>query len=658
MANMYSESILASYVTYKELYANDNYRSAYQILAEFIKYIIYTEKIYSFSIPELKKKVHDVFGFRLPNAVIKSAIKKIDYVERIQNKDEYSVNWQNLKVDTKFLQYKEKAEKENTILTERLVLYAEKKKQNGVDRNEIIQELIAYLLDQSNGSKYQEVISAFILENSEDDDLVKQLNTIREGSILYMGLNCNITETGSITDNLTLYLDMEILFDIYGYNGEVFKNLANDLISLVKEANVSSKKIKLKYFEETKQEVLDFFSVATEIVKTGKYLRENVAMKAIVNGCANSTDISDKQSDFFHELQYRYGITLDEKNDYYTKADYAANLEGSYSVDEEQQVGLKHLSNINKLRNNQVYHDYTKTGYLFVTQTWKTLELAKIIAEEYEDKQENSDEDKICRLAIDMSFLTNILWYKLNRGFGAITYPQNLNSVIKAKIVLANFISQNVTISYNKYRKEYMEGVLTAEQMAGRLLGLREKALKPEDITIDNLSDNLNFDANYLCRYEEERELQKIKLEEKEELINQLTLNSKESQEKLDRAIDTAISMQEKVSNQTEIIEKQKVKLEEKDKLLERYKREERIKENRKRRRKKIIKFVGAILIRLLILIIIVLITNIVLKVVSPDFAQKISIIVTVIGTAIAVIDVVCKVYHKIFGNKTKENNN
>lgn len=52
----YSESILASYVTYKELYSNENYRSAYQILAEFIKYIISTENIYNFSIPELNKK--------------------------------------------------------------------------------------------------------------------------------------------------------------------------------------------------------------------------------------------------------------------------------------------------------------------------------------------------------------------------------------------------------------------------------------------------------------------------------------------------------------------------------------------------------------------------------------------------------------------------
>ena len=63
---------------------------------------------------------------------------------------------------------------------------------------------------------------------------------------------------------------------------------------------------------------------------------------------------------------------------------------------------------------------------------------------------------------------------------------------------------------------------MSAEQIAGRLLGLREKASKPEEITPDNMEENLNFDPAYICRYEEERELQRVKLEEKEEIILQM----------------------------------------------------------------------------------------------------------------------------------------
>lgn len=649
MADLYSESILASYVTYKELYASDSYRSAYQILAEFIKYQIASEEIYSFSVPELKKKLKDTFGFQLPDAVIKSALKKLDYVERIQHREDYSVNRQNLKIDPQFIQYRERAEKENSALTERLLAYAEEKNQGRINKEELVQELVAYLLDESNGGKYQEVISTFILENSSDEVLVNQLNSIREGSILYLGLNCNISETGSITHELTLYLDMEILFDIYGYNGEVYKSLANDLILLVKEANKSSKKIKLKYFEDTKREILAFFLAATEIVKTGTYLRENVAMKAIVNGCKDATDVSDKESDFFHKLQYGYGITLDERKDYYTENYYEANLEGAYVVDDEQQTGLKLLSNINKLRKNQMHHDYAKVGYLFVTETWKTLDLSKKICEEFSEKQESRDEGDVCRLAVDMSFLTNFLWYKLNQGFGAIDYPHNLDSVIKAKIVLANFISQNVSNTYNRYKKEYNEGALTADQMAGRLLGLREKASKPEEITVDNLSDNLNFDPNYLCRYEEERELQRIKLEEKEEIIQQLMMGTQASQDELIKVKSVAESSQARIMDQDAIIAVQKAALEEKDKLLERYQNEEKEALKRKQKNAKIRKFVFAILIRMLIVAVIGVESYFVARYFKADVATSASIVVTVISIIIGGIDVVRHVYHKIF---------
>ena len=44
-------------------------------------------------------------------------------------------------------------------------------------------------------------------------------------------------------------------------------------------------------------------------------------MKAIVNGCKDSTDVFDKEADFFHTLQYKYGILRDERQDYYAHED-------------------------------------------------------------------------------------------------------------------------------------------------------------------------------------------------------------------------------------------------------------------------------------------------------------------------------------------------
>lgn len=667
MGISYAESVLASYVTYKELYSNSSYKSAYQILAEFIKYIISAEEIYSFSLPEMKKKLQDVFGFCLPSAVIKSAIKKIDCIEKIQNSIEYGVDRNAVVVDERFSQYKDAAEKENSHIADQLMQYATDHNYECSSKENLLQELVAYLLDESNGNKYQEMISAFILQNENNENIVRQLNAVREGSILYLGLNCNINEIGSMTNELTLYLDMEILFDIYGYNGKVFQALALDMISLIKDANVNGTKIKLRFFEETQREIFLFFAKASDIVRHNTILKENVAMKAIVNGCKDITDVSDRESDFYHILQYKYGIKIDNRNDYYGEDKYVANLEGLFlgeKVDADIETSLKFLSHINKLRRNQTFSDYTKCGYLFVTQTRRTLELSNRIKNEYLDDS-NDEEMPICNLAVDMSFLTNILWYKMNRGFGVHNYPKNLDSVIKAKVVLSSFISQNISEKYKEFQKQFREGTLSADQMAGRLLKLREKAAKPEDLTPDNVEDNLNFNLSYLAKYEEERESQRIQLEEKAALIEEITSKRDTSfveyEKKISKIADdlqaTRITSEEQkktILSQDVLINEQQEAIKERDKKLAEYEEKEHKKQLLKEKALRIVKFIWALIWRSAIVLLIGYIAYRFAKYVKADAANTAAIVVTVLGGVIGTVDIVKNVYHKIFQIKKK----
>ena len=67
-------------------------------------------------------------------------------------------------------------------------------------------------IDESNGNKYQEEISSFIIKKTDDKKITEYLNSVREEVILYTGLNYNIDEIGSLKRDLTLYLDMEVLF--------------------------------------------------------------------------------------------------------------------------------------------------------------------------------------------------------------------------------------------------------------------------------------------------------------------------------------------------------------------------------------------------------------------------------------------------------------
>ena len=64
---------------------------------------------------------------------------------------------------------------------------------------------------------------------------------------------------------------MEVLFDIYGYNGEVFQRLALDLFKLARDANSKEKRVRFRYFEETKAEIDLFLQKQKKLLKEKYY---------------------------------------------------------------------------------------------------------------------------------------------------------------------------------------------------------------------------------------------------------------------------------------------------------------------------------------------------------------------------------------------------
>lgn len=500
------EAILASYATFKELYSKGQYKNSYQILAEFIKYIIITENIYSFTLSNMKNQLKKVFGFNLPTAVIKTAVKGINHVTKNSLNDEYNVELGYLKASADFKVFQENATTDSEYVSKALIEFTDDKFPNRyIDEKTLIQEFIAYLLDDPFEGQYHDIISEFILFNEHDEAIQSRIKSVREGSILYSGLNYNISETGSVKKPLTLYLDTEILFFLVGYNGDICKSLALDLMQLVKNANSKKQVIKLRFFSDVRKEIEDFFSAAEDIVAGKAIKRNNSAMTVITNGCTNRTDVVERMSDFFSTLRSQYGIIEDENTSYYSEEDYKANLEGiqlesDIPDDEDTRQALKYVSHINKIRKNAKYYEYTESIALFVTATNRVIQVSERMTSLL--KSSGDDERNPVEYAIWMDRLTNILWYKLNKGFGNKEYPKSLDVVIKAKTVLNQLISQEVSHCYSDLKKQYDNGTLTEDKMAARILALRKKAEKPDDLTVNNIDENLNFDPEYIKRFE------------------------------------------------------------------------------------------------------------------------------------------------------------
>ena len=171
---------------------------------------------------------------------------------------------------------------------------------NTSQKNKILNSFCVFLLEESNSHEYSDLISAFVISNKDDIIFMKQLSQIREGVVLYTGINYNnrINEVGTWKNEITIFLDLEILFNIAGYNGIVFNTLADELLTLIQDVKSDKQKklIKLRFFKETKDEIEHFFSKAEYIVEGKDTLSPvNIAMGSIVNGCKTPADVIDKK---------------------------------------------------------------------------------------------------------------------------------------------------------------------------------------------------------------------------------------------------------------------------------------------------------------------------------------------------------------------------
>lgn len=513
--------IVASFSTIKSMVDAKEYKSPYMILAEFIQYIIVEKKLYSFTSSDIKKSLMELFGFELPEAVIKSSIKKIEFIDR--DNGVYKTDTSKIRIDDNFKKIKNNSENKFVEIFEQLKLYIEERNADmKIEIDLLTNEFISFLIDDNNSSntgKYMDLISEFILKSEKKSNIQKTLTAIREGSIIYIGLNYNINDVGNVSKSLTLYLATEVLFNLYGLNGEIHKQLAQDFFSQVRDINIKNNQIKLRYFLDVKKEIEDFFSTAILIIEGKRILNtEAIAMKNILNGCNTASDINIKKADFFTELKSRYGILLDEKTDYYEKSEYQYNLEEA--SDPSQEINMKLISNINKLRKGKIFENNLSAEYLIVTNSSNMIKSSK---QQVDFLKTENKMDYICDFALSVDKITNILWYQLGKLFGKTEFPKNVNAALKARTLLSSHIAQNVCKLYTETSKKFFDGEISREQLHARIVAIHKKTLLPEDLDAETIEDIMDFSPENIMKYEEEVAKNKEELEQyKEKKIDKI----------------------------------------------------------------------------------------------------------------------------------------
>lgn len=615
MKTVYSESIMASYATFKELYNSKEYRSPYQILSEFIKYIIVSRSLYSFTATDIQSHLLDEFGFNPPIAVIRTAMKNIPEVTR--NHQAFKAN--GLQGNAAFQTYRQQSEEKSKSITDLLLKYADGKGVLNLRKDKLAQEFIAFVLDEDGDPQYQQIIGEFVLANENNKSTTDTISAIREGSILYSGLAFNISEFGSLNQPLSLFLDTEILFDIAGLNGILFKTLADDFLKLVDDANRGGRIITLKFFSKVADDVDQFYGRAERIVSGRGEINFTQAMRDIVDGCQSISDVSDKKVEFFRKLHTEHSIRKDEKDNYYSASDIEYNLEGveleGYPVAEELNAeGFMFCSNINKLRKGYQTVDYLASRYLCVTDTRRVREISQALAE----AQRNEAGERFCDYAVSLSYITNLLWYKLNRGFGSTEFPKNLDVVIKARTILAGYITQGIATTYKDIRTKVAAGKLTQEDAAARIVALKEKTTLPENLNEDNIDDSLDFSEEHFAQFEETLAQNRRLLLERDKTIKELSGNVDDLKEQLAQALTQGEEKQQQI-----------------DKLTDRVnaiEAQEQAKLKKKQDRKALFKFIWSIVWKLLIVAVIVFAVWGACRILKIDFPTWLGVVLSAIG--------------------------
>lgn len=216
---------LASYATYRQLY-NDGKKDTYFIISKFIEHIILSNELNIFNVEQMSSLLNENFGFHIPSYVIQSAINRIEFVSKKDRKfsvDEMLISSQKSEIKQEL----EESDLKSRAIMSGLIKYVkgEKDKVQEINEKKLTREFTTFLLDDSFNGDYSSIISRYIIENDTDIDFLKNINQIKEGAVLFSGINYT-SDISKLAwkNNITLYVETEILFHLAGYNGVFFKS--------------------------------------------------------------------------------------------------------------------------------------------------------------------------------------------------------------------------------------------------------------------------------------------------------------------------------------------------------------------------------------------------------------------------------------------------
>lgn len=536
---------------------NKQGKDLFEILDSFIEFAIKDKNLNGFTHIEIFDYLKNEFGFEIPGAVIEQGLKRIVKNKKllIKKDKKFHLN-ENNTFNIENIQSKiNNATNDEKELYDELYTYFDLNI-TLEDKKTIAKELINYFLGYKQ-DKYTKEINRFVIKNRENPIL----KNISNGIILYNGLRYqNTFDDENWKELLNIYINMEIIFHYIGYNGEFFSKMIEELFELISEINKKKRVICLYYTSREKQRIEDFFYA---IINNQK-IENTVAAVEIKKRCGNDRiKITEEKIKLFRKLKEKIIFEKDIPN-----IDFNSDESKKFNVisnDIKEKIPtidliedkLEFLNKLNILRANN-NATIEKARYIFLTDENDYKEISKHIKEQTNGK---------VPIAIQVVFLTNILWLKL----GKFSKKYNDELLIfkpdtRAKISTASGLEQ-----HNNFLHEEIEKRKDLDEEAARKIRseLISSSIKPEEINennIDSIMDMSGADLNYFLERHnlKEKEINKLKDENKnlqeqvQELSHQIVYKEKQLEQSNLREINNLKDKNENLEKQVQELLQQK----------------------------------------------------------------------------------------------------
>ncbi len=507
-------SLLASVAIFKKLF-NEN-KDIYDIIAEFIKNVIFSNHLYIFSLSQIHDAVCSKFNFDIPESVFKTTLKKRlkDLCKQDTSIQKYYVQNTSFTVNT-IPNLANKEQQDVATVIDALKSFLKQKKFN-LSEDDAFEKLKKFLLGENIPEKV--LFSEFVLSH-QNDPIKNIIDEIKEGLIIYTGIRYspNIGQNSGWPTKLTIYLDTEIIFNICGFNGDYHKQKTIELINYIKELNSIRNQISLKYFTDTKDIIENFFiSAISEIKNQNIPVIQSSANEYIHNYCKDDpSKVIELKSKLYQNLQnlsiIEENIDLDP-NYNLVSAELLDRIRKSiedkaFGFDEKKCLYILNIySKIYQIRGCNTFQNFANVNHVLLTET----SFAKYIA--YDDSVNIGHKF----LATDEDFLINKFWFKLNKGLGnQNSKPINFDVLIQAKIIISTQLSDKIYKIYEELQTRADTGKISIEELKSQLTELHTLHKRPEDINqqdfpvIDCFLKHKDVEDFIAMNAEKERKIQK-----------------------------------------------------------------------------------------------------------------------------------------------------